>query len=294
MLEKMNEINSHTFALFHYTKEEDTIFKILKEGLKFAYCKEKISDDKCLGIPMISFCDIPIGKSHEHTTKYGSYAIALSKAKLIEKFKDLIAPVNYFISTSHIDAAFKLRDEGLVKKNDFSDAVQKEPGTKVSAVINGAIYKGKAFSKGNGGKFLYDFITYEDYLRSSSKNIGYMKAYQSEYDGKIQINYDECEWRLVYPENKKLLNGSLCTWFWNEKDYNNWRNDRNDKFTDIPNLTFGVNDIEYLIVPTRMEIPSFIKKLMDLWTICHREITEEERFLLVSKVISIEQIKRDF
>lgn len=290
----MNEINSHTFALFHYTKEEDTIFKILKEGLKFAYCKEKISDDKCLGIPMISFCDIPIGKSHEHTTKYGSYAIALSKAKLIEKFKDLIAPVNYFISTSHIDAAFKLRDEGLVKKSDFSDAVQKEPGTKVSAVINGAIYKGKAFSKGNGGKFLYDFITYEDYLRSSSKNIGYMKAYQSEFDGKIQINYDECEWRLVYPENKKLLNGSLCTWFWNEKDYNNWRNDRNDKFTDIPNLTFGVNDIEYLIVPTRMEIPSFIKKLMDLWTICHREITEEERFLLVSKVISIEQIKRDF
>ena len=290
----MNEINSHTFALFHYTKEEDTIFKILKEGLKFAYCKEKISDDKCLGIPMISFCDIPIGKSHEHTTKYGSYAIALSKAKLIEKFKDLIAPVNYFISTSHIDAAFKLRDEGLVKKSDFSDAVQKEPGTKVSAVINGAIYKGKAFSKGNGGKFLYDFITFEDYLRSSSKNIGYMKAYQSEFDGKIQINYDECEWRLVYPENKKLLNGSLCTWFWNEKDYNNWRNDRNDKFTDIPNLTFGVNDIEYLIVPTRMEIPSFIKKLMDLWTICHREITEEERFLLVSKVISIEQIKRDF
>lgn len=290
----MNEINSHTFALFHYTKEEDTIFKILKEGLKFAYCKEKISDDKCLGIPMISFCDIPIGKSHEHTTKYGSYAIALSKAKLIEKFKDLIAPVNYFISTSHIDAAFKLRDEGLVKKSDFSDAVQKEPGTKVSAVINGAIYKGKAFSKGNGGKFLYDFITYEDYLRSSSKNIGYMKAYQSEFYGKIQINYDECEWRLVYPENKKLLNGSLCTWFWNEKDYNNWRNDRNDKFTDIPNLTFGVNDIEYLIVPTRMEIPSFIKKLMDLWTICHREITEEERFLLVSKVISIEQIKRDF
>lgn len=290
----MNEINSHTFALFHYTKEEDTIFKILKEGLKFAYCKEKISDVNCLGIPMISFCDIPIGKSHEHTSKYGSYAIALSKVKLIKEFKDQIAPVNYFISTSHIDAAFKLRKEGLIKKSNFSDAVQKEPGNEVSAVINGAIYKGKAFSKGNSGKFLCDFFTYEDYLRSSSKNISYMKAYQSEYDGKIQINYDECEWRLVYPENKKLLNGSLCTWFWNEKDYNNWRNDRNDKFTDIPNLTFGVNDIEYLIVPTRMEIPSFIKKLMDLWTICHREITEEERFLLVSKVISIEQIKRDF
>ena len=121
-----------------------------------------------------------------------------------------------------------------------------------------------------------------------------MKAYQSEYDGKIQINYDECEWRLVCPENKVLLNGGLCTWFWDENDYDNWRSSRSDKFTDIPNVTFDVNDIEYLIIPRKMEIPNFIKKLMDLKTICHKEITEEERYLLVSKVISIEQIKRDF
>ena len=107
----MSKKNSHTSALFHYTRNQNILFNILKEGLKFSYCKEKFSDNLCLGLPMISFCDIPIGNSAEHSSKYGQYAIALSKKKLLLDYKGALGPVNYFTSLSSVKAAFEWTDD---------------------------------------------------------------------------------------------------------------------------------------------------------------------------------------
>lgn len=54
--------NSHTSTLFHYTKSVTTLLTILKEGLRFTYCLEKypLVPVREIGIPIISFCDIPI------------------------------------------------------------------------------------------------------------------------------------------------------------------------------------------------------------------------------------------
>ena len=54
----MQQKNSHTSTLFHYTNKQSVILSILKEGIKFGFCKEKLSNNCCVGIPMISFCDI--------------------------------------------------------------------------------------------------------------------------------------------------------------------------------------------------------------------------------------------
>lgn len=52
--------NSHSDTLFHYTKQLDSLISILKEGLRVSYSGEQITEDIFIGIPMVSFCDIPV------------------------------------------------------------------------------------------------------------------------------------------------------------------------------------------------------------------------------------------
>lgn len=290
----MSKKNSHTSALFHYTKNQNILINILKEGLKFSYCKEKFSDDLCLGIPMISFCDIPIGNSFEHSSKYGQYAIALSKNKLMQEYKEALGPVNYFTSLSSVKAAFKLREEGEKKKQELDGISKKSSGNEITMEIKGKTFKGKTISPEYAPNALKLFFKSIDYHHFSTQAISLMKAYQSIREGKNQINYDECEWRLVLPENAKINKHTLCKWFWTENEYDNWRKDREDKFiNDLP-LLFSVDKIEYIIVPTKALIPNFIKRLIKLKMLCGENLKDKDRYSLVSKVISLEQIKRDF
>ena len=290
----MRKYNSHTSALFHYTRTQNTLINILKEGLKFSYCKENFSDDLCLGIPMISFCDIPIGNSIEHSSKYGQYAIALSKKKLMQDYKGALGPVNYFTSLSSVKAAFELREEGKKKKQELDKISKASSGKEITMEIEGQTFKGKGGSPEYAQNALQLFFKSINYHHLSTQAISLMKAYQSNHDGKIQVNYDECEWRIVLPENARINENTLCKWFWTENEYDNWRNNREDKFiNDLP-LLFSVDDIEYIIVPTKELIPNFIKRLIKLKMICGKVLKEKDRYSLVSKVISLEQIRRDF
>ena len=290
----MAKKNSHTSALFHYTKNQNNLINILKEGLKFSFCKEKFSDDLCLGLPMISFCDIPIGNSAEHSSKYGQYAIALSKKKLLQDYKGALGPVNYFTSLSSVKAAFELREEGEKKKQELDVISKASSGNEITMEIKGKTFKGKALSPEHAHNALQLFFKSIDYHHFSTRAISLMKSYQSMHDNKNQVNYDECEWRLVLPENAKINENTSCKSFWTENEYDNWRNGREDKFiNDLP-LLFSVDDIEYIIVPTKELIPNFIKRLINLKMICGEKLEDKERYSLVSKVINLEQIKRDF
>lgn len=58
-------MNIYSNSFFHRVKDFLTIQKILEEGFKAFYCKEEIFRGKknqstYIGIPMISFCDIPL------------------------------------------------------------------------------------------------------------------------------------------------------------------------------------------------------------------------------------------
>ena len=290
----MAKKNSHTSALFHYTRNQKVLINILKEGLKFSYCKEKFSEELCIGLPMISFCDIPIGNSAEHSSKYGQYAIALSKRKLLQDYKGALGPVNYFTSFSSVKAAFELRKEGENKKQELDEISKVSSGKDITMAIKGKNYIGKSLSPEHAQNALQLFFNSIDYHYFSTRAIGLMKAYQSLHQNMNQINYDECEWRIVLPENAKINENVLCKWFWTENEYDNWRKDREDKFiNDLP-LLFSVDDIEYIIVPTKELIPNFIKRLINLKIICGEKITDKDRYSLVSKVISLEHIKRDF
>ena len=64
----------------------------------------------------------------------------------------------------------------------------------------------------------------------------------------------------------------------------------NTKMTADENLNFSAKDIKYIIVKTEREIPEFVDFIEnDL----EDQFTSSERKLLVSKLISVEQIKDD-
>lgn len=286
--------NSHTSALFHYTRNQNIVINILREGLKFSYCREEFSDDLCLGIPMICFCDIPVGASFEHSLKYGQYAIGLSKDKLLDKYKEALGPVNYVTSLSSVKAAFQLRSVGIENRHEIDTISKKTHTPEINVTFNGRHYKGKVLPAEYTNNTLKLFLQSIEYHHSSTQAISLMKPYQSIHDGNSQINYDECEWRIVLPEHTKLNDNEHCQWFWSKEEYDSWREKRDNKFINEMPLLFTVDDIEYIIVPTKELIPNFIKRLIDLKEICGNKIEDKDRYSLVSKVISLEQIKRDF
>ncbi|MBO7579815.1 MAG: hypothetical protein J6T43_12610 [Prevotella sp.] len=289
----MQKKNSHTSTLFHYTNKQSVILSILKEGIKFGFCKEILSDKHCVGIPMISFCDIPIGNSAEHSHKYGRYAIGLSKEYILNNYSEGIGPVNYYTSEHFIDAAFKLLEE----EKAYRDVLEKmSEGKKKdsSMTINGMYYEGFPLSKSEIPFALNAFLKSDNYHRAATRAIGLMKRYQSEYKGKMQVNYDECEWRMVIPEYADIAENKKCRWFWTEEEYDRWRKTSPNKFLDNMTLSFTPSDINYLIVPTNKQIPSIIKALSHLKEVCGNPISTEERSQLYSRVISFEQIKSDF
>ena len=75
-------MNIYSNSFFHRVREYSVVTQILQEGFKAFYCKEEIYRGKgvpptSIGIPMVSFCDIPL--SHITKNNYGNCGIAMSR-----------------------------------------------------------------------------------------------------------------------------------------------------------------------------------------------------------------------
>lgn len=71
-----------TKSLFHFTRERNVLFEILKGGFWPRFCFEDIrwtSGTDFYGGPMVCFCDIAISKLKNHTEFYGNYGIGMTK-----------------------------------------------------------------------------------------------------------------------------------------------------------------------------------------------------------------------
>lgn len=296
----MSFINSHTSTLFHYTNKGINIISILREGLKYSYCKEEFTSEICIGIPMISFCDIPISRCVEHNSKYGFYAIGLSKEFLVKMFSNRINPVNYILSDEQIKAAYLLRQDYLQAERKWLNDVEKvksEGAKEIEGNICGLEnYKGIGMSlKSPEMKTMLEtFFKINERHPSANIMIAYMKNYNGIYKNRRFCNYDECEWRMVVPEYSTKINGELCDWFWSESEYEKWRKSVENKFIDVPPLKFSVNDINYILVHKKDNIPHFVKKISKLDTLCGETLSESDKILLYSKIISFDTIKMDF
>ena len=235
----MSYKNTHTSTLFHFTKRQNTLLSILRDGIRISYCSENIKDNISLGVPMVSFCDIPLMSCAEHRSKYGLYAIGFAK----NAFNNIpngceIGPIGYFST---------------------------------------------------GQKGLIDNLI--NLVSSRDQAVGWSKQFQMIRDCKHQINYDECEWRILAFKDEE---GNSVHWFWNEVDFSKWKASRTDKFLDDIIITFSASDIRYIIVNQEQNIPNVVKRILKLKTISGKFASIEDKELLCSRIISFEQLKSDF
>lgn len=284
--------NNHSSTLFHYTPNLGSVLDILKDGFKYGYCIENFFDQLFACIPMISFCDIPISQSYEHSSKYGNFAIGLSKKSLLENHRNEIAPVNYCLTIDAIKASMIIFNHAQKYESYLNNLLNDD---KSYTVIDerGNSHQERELNIKEGNRTLMALFGNEYLSEVAYRSLGLMKMYESVYKGEMQINYDECEWRLVYPEHKMINDGQYCKWFWGEteSECRQWKENR--KFLNAQNLSFSVDDINYIIVPSYNEIPTIIHSLTTIDTICGKKISNEDRALLLSKVICFEQISTD-
>ena len=280
--------NYRTTSLFRFSKDFESLQKVLKNGIYPNYCEEDLSFDNemfVIGIPMISFCDIPITLLDEHTSRYGVYGIGLSKEWGINNG---VTPIMYIANNAvlrsahyHIMNDFKLTE--IVNSQEFKDKMLRE------TVLKGLPLD--MYAKRLNAQLEHDVNTYI---------VGYMKKYKGEYKGKPINNYVENEWRFIVPDTKDTK------WMWSKDAYDEWRFPKG-KPNDVPKpkptdsltkykLTFTPNDVKYILVKNLEFKKRTIEYIKTLKTFGDKDykLTEEEIWDLTTKIITIEQVKEDF
>ena len=252
-----------TSSLFHFTSKLDNLKTILIEGIKPNYCKEDFAitgTDLKVGIPMTSFCDIPLTRITNFTKRYNEYAIGLSKEW---GFKNNINPILY-ASNEEISRSFH--------------KIKSIPNLLNSNTNNSIPNQISSFSARTSVTYLF----------------GFTKKYEIQRNGKVQCNYEENEWRYIVPES--LNNGNIAKWYWTESEYKNWRGSFKVKPKSIfPALEFDINDVNFIILKDESQIPRMIDYIEKINVLGGRgNFDDISKKRLISKIISIDRIKKDF
>lgn len=268
----INPQNNRSSILLHHTRKFEALLSILTNGLKVYYSKEHFNTDFYAGIPMICFCDMPISRLSEHIESYGSYAIGFNKRRLMETYTHLLNPVNYLVSARQFKIAEKLRKEAL-------DNYQQIKGFQTVSTLEEL---DKNIKKYNEASYL----------------IGYMKRYG---DYRIEKEYyRECEWRILLAENAKFETGESYNWIWNEDEFNKWHKEFIESGrileTNLPIMTFDIDDIDVIILNSVDERKQFIEFIKESTKIGGKDIPDDikYKFRLMSKVRFFDEIKKNY
>lgn len=276
-----------TSSVFRFTRDFELLKKILRDGIIPNYCEEDLTfgtEDFCVGIPMASFCDIPIMLLDEHTVRYGNYGIALSKEWAI---KQGITPIMYVANDVVLKSVFYHYRRNQDTKGGIDQHVkhtEEYPGSSETVVLNS-----EEEARNRRAEIEHSVNTHI---------IGYLKKYMGIYKSKPINNYEENEWRFLVPDEGET------TWFWKRQDYRDWRFPNGDFKAPKPSpkealrkwtLHFTYKDISYILVKDdefRARMMAFIRQIK---TIGGNEVyNEDQRDDLICKLITLDQVKRDF
>lgn len=285
-------------TLFHFTSKTDNLFKIINEGFKPNYCLETWpgmeNQRNEIAFPMVCFCDIPLSSITEHASKYGKYALGVSKDWGV---KNAITPIIYthinsiterFQATLHnnLISLFNI-DTKLPEYADFkkhNDIVQQL----TLAVPN-------IFERDPDKKKAHHILS--DTYSMFAHFIRHMKPYEGSlyrkgngYLENVRF-YDEREWRFV-PQTMDLaglgIKDSYKAETFKREGFYRWHS---KLITQMPTLRITPKDIRFIIVDKEKEISGFIDKLDEHFV---RIFQLADLKLLYSKIISLEQILEDF
>lgn len=278
-----------TSSVFKFTKDFELLKKIIRDGVIPNYCEENLSFEDgtefCVGIPMASFCDIPITLLDEHNKRYGNYGIALRKEWAIGKG---LTPVMYIANYDILKSVHYYHQHNEKELNWFKrEDVRKK-------MIEDTIFRGFP---------LEDYAKMMNAKQEHSLNthiIGYLKKYEGEFADDDIINYEENEWRFIVPDEDGTR------WFWSKEDYMSWRNPQGKKISEVKKpspsegmrhytLKFTPGDISYILLKDdefKKKVIEFIKKLKMIGG--NKIADEKDKDDLISKIVTLDQVKNDF
>lgn len=323
----MSTINSST--LFHFTRNNKNLLNILSKGLRFSYAFESVPVDVLMNeyetftasvpdveydeskkygiaIPMISFCDIPLMRTIQHRRKYGNFAIGLDKDFLSQLYNDILNPVQYYDSInmsnmlSHIATLKRESHENCFNEtlNSLSNLSENETLKKMAtesieaatnAFFNNEKLKSVRTKNANTAFYINNILGF-------SKPYGYKNIKE-----KYICNYDEREWRAIIHD--KFYDDMKWEWFIDKAFFDNKDNKKelnkkiekcDDGYLTIPHgwLDYAIT---HIIVKNDDDIRSMVNFIMKSKKIFGvKNVSEEERWILISKITSFERLEKDF
>ncbi|MCX6351315.1 MAG: abortive infection system antitoxin AbiGi family protein [Bacteroidetes bacterium] len=288
-------------TLFHFTPTLTNLKNMMSKGIKIGYSVESyealLNGGEEIGIPMICFCDIPLSRVKEHVSKYGGYAIGLTKEWGIQ---NKLTPVIY---THKNSPATELLNEVSSNIDSFINIHDKYKPIRSGNIVRSGI--DLLFDKYNKLSDLeYDHKKEINNLIEELKSkISTIFKYVKPYKGKCFRNgeylpdevefYNEKEWRFV-PTNKQLEDVGLkdiygLLYLNNEPDSVKIKRAINIR-TGKLRLIFKPFDVRFIIVNKEDEIPSLIEYID---TIAFDKTSNKAIQILKTKIISLKQIIED-
>ncbi len=238
-------MNIYSNTFFQRVDNHNIIKKILEEGFKAFYCKEEIYRGKAvaptyIGIPMVSFCDLPL--AHISKNNYGKCGIGMSRKWGVERH---LEPVLYYpndIRCQSTKMIIKAADNFINNRNVAES---------------------------------YRILGYAKPMRKSTK-----------IKGRSSDNYAEREWRKVY------ANPAPLKWL-TENEYNAYRGAPGSEKVPVGlPLHFNIEDIVFILVD-KFNLNDLLNHIMiglNHLGGSSKQITNDERLILLSKIIVYEDI----
>ena len=208
-------------------------------------------------IPLLCFCDIPLGQIHEHINDYGKYGIGMKKEWAN---KNKLNPVLYMENNSALSELF------TKTLNQVSEEIEsiRELGMLIDSQ--------------------------KEMMNKLIKMLQYCKQFEGRFS-KGSINkdkkfYNEREWRYV-PD---IVDTSVKYLLLPIKDYIEPLKTELNRQIQTKKLTFSPSDINYLIIEEENDRIQFINEIDRI----KAKYSDDDRKILKSKILSSRQIFEDF
>ena len=212
--------------LFHFTKSEEVIVSILKNGFYPMTAIEDVSfmmpnyKEAKIGIPMVCFTDIPIEQSKKHREEYGQFGLAMKKEW---GMKHGLNPILYVVKDSEVYNAYNHLQYVVLKQYENEKNDQEGILDLIEAFMNYA---------------------------------GFMKEYTNDPAMQAKPFYDEREWRYLPPfkEETEGMDG-YCNRLLPDMVDNVHEKSKLDKsMQEKYALKFDIDDVAQIILPTSCDI----------------------------------------
>ena len=251
-------MNISSNTLFHFTKKRDNILSILENGFYPRLCLEEnylyAANYEYWAIPMVCFCDIPLGNIQRHMKTYGKYALGLSKDWAKRKG---ITPVLY--SNDESLALDSLREQLYRCGINSSENAYNNDG-----ILNALMY-------------------FSCYVKQYDGQVTINKKTRT-----VRF-YDEREWRYV-PSSIKKDENSCYILSKGEFENETLKQDINNLLKKL-SLHFSINDINYVIVESEKDVLEMKRSIERIKSGKYSKIEIE---ILTTKILSADRITEDF